>query len=107
MGRPRKGSGFGETSVSATAPDVDRVSAFAAERADHTLTIMLVNKQLHEAAPSDVSLGGVSAAGSVDTVTLSDGRVSQLPTQAYQNGALMMVLPPQSVTLLVVHPNAH
>ena len=101
-----KGSGFGETSVSATAPDVDRVSAFAAERADHTLTILVINKQLHEAAPSDVSLGGVSEAGSVDTITLSGGRVSQLPTQRYSNGALMVVLPPQSVTLLVVHPNA-
>ena len=99
------GGSFGDTSVSAVAPDVDRVSAFAAERADHALTVMLINKQLHEPAPAEVALTGVKADGNVDVITLSDGRMSQLPSQSYHGATVVTVLPPQSVTLLVIHAN--
>jgi hypothetical protein len=44
-----KKNGFGETSVRATVPQSDEVSAFAALRkADGALTIVVVNKKLSE-----------------------------------------------------------
>lgn len=101
-----QGSGFGETSISAITADVDRVSSFAAQRQDGALTVLVVNKQLHEAAASQISLAGVNSSGAFDAVTLADGKLSQVPAQGYQNGSFLVVLPPQSVTLFVVHPNA-
>lgn len=101
-----RGSGFGETSVAAMTGDVDRVSSFAAQRADGTVTVLLVNKQLHEAAPTQVSLTGITARGRQERVTLANGTLSQAASQRYESGAVFVVLPPQSVTLLVLHPDA-
>lgn len=99
-----RGGSFGDVSISASAPDTDNVSAFAAERnADHAVTVMVINKQLHEAASVRVALHGVSASGTVETHTLSLGKLStSLPT-GYSNGVISSVLPPQSITLFVVH----
>jgi len=98
------GGSFGDVSVAASAPNSDIVSAFAAERtADHSVTIVVINKQLHEAAPVQVALRGIGAAGAVETHTLSDGKMLAPAVTTYSGGFISCVLPPQSVTLLVVH----
>ena len=99
-----QGSSFGDVSIYVSAPDSDNVSAFAAERnADRAVTVMVVNKQLHEAASVHLSLRGLSAFGTVEMHTLSFGKLStSLPT-GYSNGVISSVLPAQSITLFVVH----
>ena len=101
------GGSFGETSVSAATPDPDLVSAFAALRAsDHALTVVVVNKQLTQAAPVHLALSGVTAQGTVETVQLADGKLLRLPRAICHRGSIDMVLPRQSVTLLIVHAHA-
>ena len=103
-----KKSGFGETSVATAAPDADRVSAFGAMRAkDGALTVMVVNKQLHEAAPLDLNLQHISANGTFETITLVAGQLHTPPPSPYRNGHAQSVVPPQSVSMLVFHPNAN
>lgn len=99
-----KGGSFGDASISAFVPDSDNVSAFAAERtSDHAVTIMVVNKQLHESANIHVLLRGVPAVGTVETHTLSLGKLStSLPT-GYNSGVISFVIPAQSISLFVVH----
>jgi hypothetical protein len=98
------GGSFGDVSIAASAPNPDTVAVFAAERtADHAVTVVVINKQLHEPAPVQVSLQGMAASGMVETHTLSDGKISAASVTPYGGGVISCVLPPQSVTLLVVH----
>src|SRR5262245_53982159 len=61
------GSAFGTTSVGATVANPDQVSAFASRRADGTLTIMVVNKNLFDAGnpsattPITINIGNFAA----------------------------------------------
>ena len=99
-----EGGSFGEISVLANAPEVDRVSAFAALRKkDHALTVMLINKQLHEPAPTTLLLAGISARGRIETWQLAGGKLTAQPVRPYTEGSVQTTLPPQSVTLLIVH----
>ena len=99
-----KKSGFGETSVSDAAPDVDKVSSFAALRAsDHALTIAVINKQLKDAATVDVAVKNFGGEGTVETVRLADGVMAMQPAGVYREGVVHAVLPPQSVSLLILH----
>jgi hypothetical protein len=103
-----KRSAFGDTSVAATTPDADVVSAFAATRSnDGALTVVVVNKQLHEAAPIDLALSHFAPSGTFETITLADGQLHTLAPAPYRNGNAQSVLPPQSVSMLVFHPNVH
>ncbi len=99
-------SGFGETSVSATTQDVDRVSAFAALRdSDQALTVVAVNKQINEPAPVNLTVANFVGNGSYETYRVADGHLTALPPSPYRTGDILTVLPPQSVTMLVFHPN--
>jgi hypothetical protein len=99
--------GFGETSVRAVAPDADALSAFAALRArDHALTVIAINKQLSTAVPISVALSHFPRNGAVDAVLLADGKLTVLPASRYRDAALETVLPAQSVTLFILHPDA-
>lgn len=98
------GGSFGTVSVAATAPDPDTVSAFAAERtADNTVTVIVINKQLHQAAPVQIAVRGVNTSGIVPTYTLSNGKLAASSAATYSGGAISYVLAPQSVTLFLVH----
>jgi hypothetical protein len=103
-----KKSGFGETSVRASAPNADEVSAFAAARkADGALTIVLVNKKLSEgdatSTPIALEVKNFKAKGTAQVWRLaSDNVIKQLPEAKLQNGKLMTTLPDASVTLLVL-----
>jgi hypothetical protein len=96
-------SGFGETSVSATVPNPDTLSAFAATRAsDGALTLMVINK-VQSAAPISVSLAHFAASGMAQRWQLtSSNAITQLGNQAWGGGTLSDTVPAQSVTLYVL-----
>src|SRR5689334_8528242 len=57
-------SSFGDTSVSASTPNPDNVSAFAAVRStDGALTVMVINKYLSGSTPATINLSNFSAQG--------------------------------------------
>lgn len=98
-------STFGDISVSDTAPDPDNVSSFAAIRtADHALTVMVINKQLTESAPSTISLQGFSAGGNAQVWQLAapGAAIQHLADVPVRDGQIDATLPAQSVTLFVI-----
>src|SRR6185369_8082114 len=65
-------SAFGETSVSASAPNPDNLSAFAATRAsDGAMTVMVISKVLSGSTPVTVNLANFAAAGSAQAWQLT------------------------------------
>jgi hypothetical protein len=101
-------STFGETSVRASAPNPDNLSAFAAERgADGALTVMVVGKQLSGDTPVTVNLSNFAGAGSAQVWRLTSSNViTRLDDLTYAGGSLQLSVPPQSVTLLVLPKGA-
>ncbi len=100
-----KKSTFGDTSVLASAPNPDNVSAFAATRAhDGALTLMLINKQLSASASATVSLKNFAVSGAAAVYQLANAgtSISTLPSITAQAGQIIVTLPQQSITLLVV-----
>ena len=97
-------SGFGETSVSASAPDPDTLSAFAALReADGALTVMVISKVLSGATPLSLSLAHFAASGSAQAYQLTaSNAITALPNRPWSGGTLTDTLPAQSITLYVL-----
>jgi hypothetical protein len=97
-------STFGDTSVSALAPDPDDLSAFAALRsADGALTIMVISKVLSGTTPLTLQLANFAASGTAQRYQLTSANViQQLSPVAWSGGALSDTLPAQSVTLYVL-----
>lgn len=99
-----RGGAFGTTSVAATVPDADAVSAFAALRdGDRTLTVMVINKQLDRTADAAVSLAHFTGNGTAEAWRLADNQLARAADIHYEGGKLRASLPPQSVTLFVLH----
>ena len=95
---------FGDTSIAATAPNPDTVSAFAAERAvDGALTVMVINKYPSGSTPATISLANFAPAGTAEVWQLTSANaISRLADVAVSTGSLAVTLPAQSVTLFVV-----
>jgi len=101
-------SGFGETSVTARAPEPDAVSTFAALRqSDGALTIIAINKQLDRAAQISIALSHFASAGTIEGARLAKGALAPLVHARYHAATLPAVLPPQSVTLFVLKSDVH
>lgn len=100
-------NGFGETSVRTTVPNPDAVSAFAAERSvGGALTIMVVNKEA-TSRQTTILLSNFSAAAAVQVWQLtSANQITQQPNAAVVSNSISTTLPAQSITLLIVSPNA-
>lgn len=97
------GAAFGATSIAASAPDPDTVSAFAALReGDHALTLVVINKQLDRPADAAVALDHFAASGVAEIWRLANNRLLRMPDARYQDGTLRASLPAQSVTLFVL-----
>jgi hypothetical protein len=96
-------SGFGETSVSATVPNPDNVSAFAAQRSlDGALTVMVINKTT-SSTPATINLSNFSSFNAVQVWQLTAAnQINRITDAAVSNGAIATTLPAQSVTLFVV-----
>jgi hypothetical protein len=97
---------FGETSVKATAPDVDKVSVFAAERNDGALTVIAINKQLTTAAPAILTLTNFSASTAQRWQLTSANAITRLVDQPVTGNAISNTLPAQSITLFVLPKDA-
>lgn len=98
------GGKFGETSVGATVPNPDEVSAFASLRAsDGALTVMLIAKVLANNTPATVSLANFTPGQTVARYQLdSNNVITQLGNLSPSGSSISLSLPPQSITLLVV-----
>ena len=97
-------SGFGETSVRATVPNPDTLSAFAALRAgDGALTVMVINKTPDAAAPVALALANFVPQGSIQvwqlTAANTIARQKDLPASG---STLRLTVPAQSITLLIL-----
>ncbi|VVE56287.1 cellulase [Pandoraea pneumonica] len=101
------GGAFGSTSVAATVPDPDTVSAFAALRdTDGAMTVVVINKQLDSAAKANVSLANFTGAGSGEVWQLVNNELTRGPDVTYSGNTLQVELPPQSIKLLVLRGTA-
>ncbi|MCX5543340.1 cellulase [Paraburkholderia sp. CNPSo 3076] len=97
------GAAFGATSIAASVPDPDTVSAFAALRErDHALTLVVINKQLDRPADAAVTLDHFAASGVAETWRLANNQLFRMPDARYQDSTLRASLPAQSVTLFVL-----
>src|SRR5215510_7486626 len=101
-------STFGDTSVSDVVPDPDNLSSFAAVRtSDGALTVIIINKNLSNSANVNLNITNFSSSGAAQVwqVTSANaiGRLSDLSFGA-NNPSL--VVPAQSITLLVIGPGA-
>ena len=97
-------STFGDQSVSASGPDPDVLSSFAAVRsADGALTIMVISKALSGDTPVTVNLANFSAASSAQVWQLGSGNsIQRLADVAVAGGSLSRSVPAQSITLFVL-----
>jgi hypothetical protein len=101
-------SAFGDTSVLTTVPNPDELSAFAAVRtSDGALTLMVINKDLNNAAPVAAGITNFAAVGTVRRWQLTAANViSPLANLALTNHVLDDTVPAQSITLYVLPPAA-
>ena len=97
-------STFGDLSISATGPNPDNVSAFAAVRStDGALTVMVINKQLSNAAPASITLTNFLPSGTAQVWQLTASNIiSRLADLPFIGNTLSNSLPPQSITLYVL-----
>ena len=97
-------STFGDTSVAATVPSPDNLSAFAAVRsADGALTLMVINKVLSGSTPVSVNLANFAAANAAQAWQLtSANKITRLSDVSLAGSNFTTSVPAQSVTLYVV-----
>ena len=97
-------SGFGETSVQATVPNPDNLSAFAALRtSDGALTVMVINKTPDAAAPVALTLANFAPKGSIQVWQLTAANTIARQKDLPASGAtLRLTVPAQSITLLIL-----
>ena len=97
-------SSFGDTSVSASVPNPDNLSAFAAVRAgDGAMTVMVVSKVLSGSTPLTVNLANFANAGTAQVWQLTSANTITHPASiALSGNSLVTSVPAQSVTLYVI-----
>jgi hypothetical protein len=97
-------SAFGDTSIAASAPNADNVSAFAALRSGTgDMTVMVINKQLSSDAAVKLNLAHFSASGSAQAWRLtSSNKILKLSNVNGSGGTLADTEPAQSITLYVL-----
>jgi len=97
-------STFGETSVSATAPNPDAVAAFAAQRSsDGALTVMVIAKSLSGSTPATIALANFAHNGAAQAWQLTAANaITRLSDVSVSGSSFAVTLPPQSITLFVV-----
>jgi hypothetical protein len=101
-------STFGETSIAATTADPDTVAAFAAQRSDGALTVMMISKYPSATTPATINLAGFQPAGTTAQVwqLTAANTIARLADIGVSGSSVGLSLPPQSITLLVVAGSA-
>lgn len=98
-------STFGDTSVSATVPNPDNLSAFAAVRTvDGALTVMVINKQ-QGSTPLDLTLANFRAGGPAQVWQINSAAqksITRLEDIPVTSSGIATTVPSQSITLLVI-----
>jgi hypothetical protein len=97
-------STFGDTSISAGGPNPDNVSTFAAIRStDGALTLMVINKQLNNAAVLTVNLANFAPNGTAQVWQLTSANtIGRLTDLAFSGNSFSNTVPAQSITLFVL-----
>jgi hypothetical protein len=97
-------SRFGDVSVSASGPNPDNVSTFAAQRmSDNALTVMIVAKVLSDTTPITVNVANFAPSGPAQRWQLDAGNaITQLANVSFAGSSLSLSVPAQSITLLVI-----
>ncbi len=97
-------STFGETSVSAAAPNPDAVAAFAAQRSsDGALTVMVIAKSPSGSTPATIALANFAHNGTAQAWQLTAANaITRLSDVPVSGSSFAVTLPPQSITLFVV-----
>ncbi|MFZ0829344.1 MAG: glycoside hydrolase family 44 protein [Verrucomicrobiia bacterium] len=97
-------STFGNTSVAATVPNPDNLSAFAAIRTnDSAMTLMVINKDILNATPLIANIANFANSGTAQAWQLTSANViTRLADVPYANGVLSNTLPSQSINLFVL-----
>lgn len=97
------GGAFGDTSIKASAPNPDKLSAFAALRQDGTMTVMVINKEIGVDTQVNLKLGNFTRSGTARAWRLTAANtIDALGDIAWSAGALHDTAPAQSVTLYVL-----
>jgi hypothetical protein len=99
-------STFGDTSVSASGPNPDNLSTFAAIRStDGAMTLMVINKQLLSSALSTINFANFLSGNSAQVWQLTSANtITHLSNVAISANSISATVPPQSITLFVVPP---
>jgi hypothetical protein len=97
-------STFGDTSVAASVPNPDNLSAFAAIRTnDSAMTLMVINKDILNATPLRANITNFANSGTAQAWQLTSANViTRLADVPYANGVLSNTLPSQSITLFIL-----
>jgi alpha-L-arabinofuranosidase len=97
-------STFGDTSVSASVPNPDNLSAFAALRAsDGAMTVMVIDKVLSGTTSVNLNLAHFTASGTAKVYRLTaSNAIKALPNKIWSGGTLSDTEPAQSITLYVL-----
>jgi len=97
-------SAFGDTSVLAAAPDPDNLAAFGAIRpGDGALTLLVINKDLSNAAPITAVITNFANSGTAQEWHLTASNlITRLADVPYAGGVISNTLPPESITLFVL-----
>jgi PKD repeat protein len=97
-------SGFGETSVAASVPNADALSAFAAVRgSDGALTVMVVSKVLSGSTPVTLNLANFAARGVAQAWQLTAANtITHLADASFSGSSFTSSVPAQSITLFVL-----
>jgi hypothetical protein len=97
-------STFGETSVAATVPNADNLSAFAALRArDGALTVMVISKYLSNSTPVTINLANFASQGTAQVWQLTAAnKITHLANISFSGNSLKASLPKQSITLFII-----
>lgn len=99
------GGAFGETGVQAVSADETQLAVYSALRADGALTVMVINKSMMQLnSPLTVQNFGGSAAEVYRYSAAHLDRIVREPDVDFSTGTVMLVFPPDSITLLVVQP---
>jgi len=92
--------------VSASVPNPDNLSAFAALRTSTgALTVMVISKVLSGTTPVTVSLANFAGNGTAQAWQLtSSNQIARLADVAYSGSSLTATVPAQSITLFILAP---
>ncbi len=97
------GSSFGDISVSATAPNPDDLSAFAALRSqDGRVTVMVISKVLSGNTALKLKLVNIAKGGQANVYRLTSSNTIQNTNISWSGGVLNDTVPAQSITLYVL-----